>query len=578
MDTFNTQPINFPNENLKSIHESLLLGKKWRYLRYLHAREAILLASDIKTVLVIGAGHGLAELGLALEFPYIKFYLTDHAQATHSQLACRDRVTKWNINNVHFFELDILSPKPNIGNYDLVYSVEVLEHVYDTSKAVKNMIQIANKYIFCLVPFAESALNDDSFKREQALIRHGHHVVGYDSETLLALFPDPIEIRGCYWRDGGLILRNKLSSMSANEISLSLSELHEIAIKDLRSLVPSSTNEAQGIWVLSKLEKSKQGIKNYHEHSSSSDKNLAINNKRIFTKIYENNSWKSDESVSGPSSTYNRTSDIRTALPKFLLEHHVQILLDAPCGDFNWMREVVGLGVYNYIGCDIVNKLIEINNHKYSSDRITFKVLDIINDLLPTADLLLSRDFLFHLSYNDILKFLNNFLSSNIPLLLTTSHLNIKGFSNKDIKTGGWRWLDLFLPPFSFGDPKFIIKDGQDRALVLFTRDQVLSAYFLMKKSISKLDESCSSLNNFYLMRKGLIIKKDFLSAYSLEQSHINDFGLDEKLVISHAWTLNALKRYEECTTFLLKAALCFPNNETIIEKLKLHLSQKPCE
>lgn len=344
MDTLGTQPINFPNKNLKSIHESLLLGKKWRYLRYLHAREAILLASDIKTVLVIGAGHGLAELGLALEFPNIEFYLTDHAQATHSQLVCRDRVAKWNINNVHFFELDILSPKPNIGNYDLVYSVEVLEHIENASKAVKNMIQIANKYIFCLVPFAESALNDDSFSRERALIRHGHHVVGYDSETLLALFPGSIEIRGCYWRDGGLILRNKLSSMSANEISLNLSELHEIAIKDLRLLVPSSTIEAQGIWVL------------------------------------------------------------------------------------------------------------------------------------------------------------------------------------------------------------------------------------------SKLDESCSSLNNFYLMRKGLIIKKDFLSAYSLEQSYIKDFGLDERLVISHAWTLNALKRHEECTTFLLKAALCLPNNETIIEKLKLHLSQKPCQ
>ncbi len=45
---------------------SILLNKKrWRLLRYLHAREGMLLAEQPRSVLVVGAGYGLAEVALA---------------------------------------------------------------------------------------------------------------------------------------------------------------------------------------------------------------------------------------------------------------------------------------------------------------------------------------------------------------------------------------------------------------------------------------------------------------------------------------------------------------------------------
>lgn len=71
-------------ERLKAVHTALLEGRTWRYLRYLHARCALSAAQDVSSVLVVGAGHGLAELALAVEHPEVNFVLTDWSGASHS--------------------------------------------------------------------------------------------------------------------------------------------------------------------------------------------------------------------------------------------------------------------------------------------------------------------------------------------------------------------------------------------------------------------------------------------------------------------------------------------------------------
>jgi hypothetical protein len=65
--------------------------------------------------------------------------------------------------------------------------------------------------------------------------------------------------------------------------------------------------------------------------------------KDIFTDIYKNNNWKSEESVSGQGSTLDATIGIRTALPKLFDRFHVKSLLDIHCGDFNWLSKVDGV-------------------------------------------------------------------------------------------------------------------------------------------------------------------------------------------------------------------------------------------
>src|SRR5262245_66529053 len=77
-----------------------------------------------------------------------------------------------------------------------------------------------------------------------------------------------------------------------------------------------------------------------------------------FSAIYQNNSWRNSESVSGRGSTLARTSVLRETLPILLKELNCQCFLDAPCGDFNWMRQV-GLDGIQYVGIDIVADLID---------------------------------------------------------------------------------------------------------------------------------------------------------------------------------------------------------------------------
>ena len=199
-----------------------------------------------------------------------------------------------------------------------------------------------------------------------------------------------------------------------------------------------------------------------------------------FTEKYLENSWKCDESRSGPSSTLARTESLRNALPNCLEKLNVKVLLDAPCGDLNWMRTLLPELNCKYLGADIVPQLVQDLNKKYGNfDHVSFEVLDITSSRLPSADLMLCRDCLFHLSYEDIAKFMKNFLKSKIKYLMTTSHVNSRGFTNRDITTGDWRWFDLFLPPFNFPDSyKMRIEDGGgDRHLYVWTRRDIRKAF-----------------------------------------------------------------------------------------------------
>ncbi len=72
------------NELIERARLELLKGKTWRYLRYLHTRHALKFISGWEDMLVVGAGSGLAEIALAIEYPDKHFHLTDHENTTHS--------------------------------------------------------------------------------------------------------------------------------------------------------------------------------------------------------------------------------------------------------------------------------------------------------------------------------------------------------------------------------------------------------------------------------------------------------------------------------------------------------------
>ncbi len=125
-------------------------------------------------------------------------------------------------------------------------------------------------------------------------------------------------------------------------------------------------------------------------------------------------------------------------------------LLDLPCGDFNWMQHALRDMDVTYIGGDIVRDLVEDLQQRYGTDRISFRHINLVNDALPQADLLLCRDCLFHLSIADISRALDNVLRAGIPYILTTTHMPRSGEAmNADIPTGHFRYIDLFAAPFN---------------------------------------------------------------------------------------------------------------------------------
>lgn len=162
------------------------------------------------------------------------------------------------------------------------------------------------------------------------------------------------------------------------------------------------------------------------------------------------------ESLSGPGSSLVQTDEIRRELPLLLEELNVRSLLDAPCGDFNWMQHVA-LDLDQYIGIDVVAELVDQNQRKFGCSNRAFLNLDITCDDLPRVDLIFCRDCLVHFSYEDVFRAIRRFKKSGSKYLLTTTFPRPQ--ANAQITTGDWRPLNLQLYPFNFPLPLKIVNE-----------------------------------------------------------------------------------------------------------------------
>lgn len=177
----------------------------------------------------------------------------------------------------------------------------------------------------------------------------------------------------------------------------------------------------------------------------------------IFSKIYAQNSWGGGESRSGTGSSLAQTQHVREQLPILLKKIGAKTFLDAPCGDFHWLKDV-DLGVEQYIGVDIVEKLVHRNEELYGNQSRRFLTRDISRDILPKADIIFCRDCLGHLSFADIRCVVRNLSRSRSTYLLVTTFPDLK--DNQDIKTGAWRPLNLQSAPFCFPEPVKLINEN----------------------------------------------------------------------------------------------------------------------
>lgn len=175
-----------------------------------------------------------------------------------------------------------------------------------------------------------------------------------------------------------------------------------------------------------------------------------------FSGFYTSNFWQGAQSVSGPGSDPEQTAVIRKRLPGLFESYRIRTVLDIPCGDFSWMKDVP-LKLSRYIGADIVDDLVSANSALYADHCRSFTKLNAAKDHLPQVDLILSRDCLVHFSARDIMAALRNFQRSRSSYLLTTTFTDRQ--HNISIETGRWRPINLEAPPFNLPPPMEIINE-----------------------------------------------------------------------------------------------------------------------
>lgn len=110
------------------------------------------------------------------------------------------------------------------------------------------------------------------------------------------------------------------------------------------------------------------------------------------------------ETPNGGGSNLNQAKDILEHLPKIFKKFKIKSMIDAPCGDWNWMQTLDLKGI-QYYGYDVMPEYIEDNIERFASDTVSFKEMDIVEEKIsPAVDLILCRDFLMHIKWDGIKK------------------------------------------------------------------------------------------------------------------------------------------------------------------------------
>jgi hypothetical protein len=189
--------------------------------------------------------------------------------------------------------------------------------------------------------------------------------------------------------------------------------------------------------------------------------NAAAERRKRFEEIFSNHEWGGG-SRSGPGSDPSHTRPFVDFCHSWLSAHpDIKTVVEVGCGDWA-TSSLIDFADRSYIGIDIVEPLISENQRKYGSSRVSFQTLDFVDDELPTADLLIAKDVLQHLSNSCVLSFLDrNKDKFNYALLVNDAEkLSLKkrwffetrraiDFANRDILDGESRPLLLNRAPFN---------------------------------------------------------------------------------------------------------------------------------
>ncbi|KAI1322770.1 hypothetical protein F5Y16DRAFT_27918 [Xylariaceae sp. FL0255] len=190
----------------------------------------------------------------------------------------------------------------------------------------------------------------------------------------------------------------------------------------------------------------------------------------LFSAIYKEDLWRFGDKApdmpfySGPGSHDADTVEpYVNAVRSFLARTFAKPpnVADLGCGDFNIGRQIRNM-TNRYTACDIVPELIQYNKIAFAQEEnVDFRVVDMISQDLPRADVVLIRQVLQHLSNEQILSIVPKLYQYQWAVI--TEHLPFEDdfIPNMDIRTGSVRLgkdsgLELTAAPFRlqhFGAP-----------------------------------------------------------------------------------------------------------------------------
>jgi SAM-dependent methyltransferase len=204
-----------------------------------------------------------------------------------------------------------------------------------------------------------------------------------------------------------------------------------------------------------------------------------------FGKIYRERLW--DAAVlSGPGSRPSVNRRYLRLVQRLVNRRGVQRVLELGCGDWT-LSQCIDWRRVSYHGVDVVADVIEQNRRKHACENIRFDCLDVLEDELPSADLVIIKDVLQHLpnaAVSAVLAKLSRYgavLCTNdyerrfryVRWGLVPRYAPSDPAPNSDIDAGGYRPLQLNAPPFFwegkrlFTYPVRYVKDAIDVKEVL---------------------------------------------------------------------------------------------------------------
>jgi ubiquinone/menaquinone biosynthesis C-methylase UbiE len=140
--------INFALKNQLKIHKFKKKDPPWRVTKILN----MLKGFNFSSLLDIGSGRGVFLWPLINQFPSKKITTIDLKQ---DQVNDIQYVAKGGFKNLSAYKMDACGLEFADNSFDIITALEVIEHIEQPEKALKELFRVAKKYVILSVPSKE---------------------------------------------------------------------------------------------------------------------------------------------------------------------------------------------------------------------------------------------------------------------------------------------------------------------------------------------------------------------------------------------------------------------------------------